>query len=61
MSNNISKIIKSTILEVLKEERQKQLNEFNPTTGRFADEGLSAEQKNLLLKKFLSLEIIRHI
>ena len=60
MSNNISKIIKSTILEVLKEERQKQLNEFNPTTGRFADEGLSPEKK-LTSEKFLSLEIIRHI
>lgn len=51
MSNNVSKLIKSTILEVLKEERQKQLNEFNPTTGRFADEGLSDEQKKLTSEK----------
>ena len=33
MNNEISNLIKSTILEVLKEEKQKQLNEFNPTTG----------------------------
>ena len=49
MNKEISKLIKSTILEVLKEE--KQLNEFNPATGRFADEGLSSEQKKLTSEK----------
>jgi hypothetical protein len=51
MNNDIKKILKNTILEVLKEERQVQLNEFNPTTGRFADEGLSSEQKKITSEK----------
>lgn len=51
MNNEISKLIKSTILEVLKEEQAKQINEFNPTTGRFEDEGLSSEQKKLTSEK----------
>ncbi len=51
MDNDISKLIKSTILEVLKEEKQKQLNEFNPDTGKFSDEGLSSEQKKLTSEK----------
>ena len=51
MNTKTSKIIKSTILEVLKEERQKQINEFNPTTGRFEDEGLSSDQKKLTSEK----------
>lgn len=51
MDNDISKLIKSTILEVLKEEKQKQLNEFNPSTGKFSDEGLSSEQKKLTSEK----------
>jgi ADP-heptose:LPS heptosyltransferase len=51
MDTDISKLIKSTILEVLKEEKQKQLNEFNPSTGRFEDEGLSSEQKKLTSEK----------
>ena len=45
------KLIKEAILEVLREEKQKQLNEFNPSTGRFADEGLSSEQKKLTSEK----------
>tara|TARA_X000000950_G_scaffold286297_2_gene394773 strand:+ start:834 stop:1295 length:462 start_codon:yes stop_codon:yes gene_type:complete len=51
MDKKISQLIKSSILEVLKEEKQKQINEFNPTTGRFADEGLSSEQKKLTSEK----------
>ena len=51
MDTDISKLIKSTILEVLKEEKQKQLNEFNPDTGKFSDEGLSSEQKKLTSEK----------
>ena len=51
MGKDISKLIKSTILEVLKEEKQKQLNEFNPSTGRFEDEGLSTDQKKLTSEK----------
>lgn len=46
-----NKLLKSVILEVLREEKQKQLNEFNPDTGRFADEGLSNEQKKLTSEK----------
>lgn len=46
-----NKLLKSVILEVLREEKQKQLNEFNPDTGRFADEGLSSEQKKLTSEK----------
>ena len=51
MNNEISNLIKSTILEVLKEEKQKQLNEFSSETGRFSDEGLSSEQKKLASEK----------
>ncbi len=51
MNKEISKLIKSTILEVLKEERTKQINEFNPKTGRFEDEGLSSDQKKLTSEK----------
>lgn len=51
MNNEVSNLIKSTILEVLKEEKQKQLNEFNSETGRFSDEGLSSEQKKLASEK----------
>lgn len=43
--------IKKIILEVLKEEKKNQLNEFNPATGRFEDEGLSTEQKKLTSEK----------
>ena len=43
--------LKKVILEVLREEKKKQLNEFNPNTGRFADEGLSSEQKKLTSEK----------
>ena len=65
MNKKTTNLIKSTILEVLKEERKKQINEFNPTTGRFADEGLSSDQKKLTsekiskfgnYQKFISLE-----
>ena len=51
MNKETSKLIKSAILEVLKEERQKQINEFNPATGRFEDEGLSSDQKKLTSEK----------
>ena len=51
MEKKVSKLIKSTILEVLKEENQKQLNEYNPDTGRFSDEGLSPDQKKLASEK----------
>ena len=51
MSNEVNKLIKSAILEVLKEEKQKQLNEFNSDTGRFEDEGLSSEQKKIASEK----------
>jgi|TARA_A200000159_G_C7328513_1_gene341974 ADP-heptose:LPS heptosyltransferase len=51
MSTEIKKAIKSAILEVLKEEKAKQLNEFNPDTGRFEDDGLSSEQKKLTSEK----------
>ena len=59
MGKDISKLIKSTILEVLKEEKQKQLNEFNPSTGRFEDEGLSSEQKKLTSEKISKLGVYK--
>ena len=34
--------IKKVILEVLQEEKAKQINEFNPDTNRFSDEGLTS-------------------
>ena len=49
-SSEIKKKIKQAILEVLKEEKQ-LLNEFDPKTERFADEGLSSEQKRLASEK----------
>ena len=51
MDKKVSKLLKSAILEVLKEEQEKQLNEYNPATGRFEDEGLSSEQKKLTSEK----------
>lgn len=51
MDKKVSKLLKSAILEVLKEEQEKQLNEYNPATGRFEDEGLSPEQKKLTSEK----------
>jgi hypothetical protein len=51
MDKEVSKLIKSTILEVLKEEKKKQLNEYNPDTGKFSDEGLSSDQKKLASEK----------
>ena len=45
------KLVKEAILEVLKEEKQKQLNEFNAETGKFSDEGLSSDQKKLASEK----------
>ena len=49
---NISKFIKSAILEVLKEESKKrQLNEFNPDTGRFSDEVFTTHQKKITSEK----------
>tara|TARA_Y100001934_G_scaffold187470_1_gene221169 strand:+ start:489 stop:950 length:462 start_codon:yes stop_codon:yes gene_type:complete len=51
MNKKTTNLIKQTILEVLKEEKQSQLNEYNPDTGRFADEGLSSKQKRLTSEK----------
>ena len=51
MNKKTTHLIKQTILEVLREEKTSQLNEFNPTTGRFADEGLSSNQKRLTSEK----------
>lgn len=52
MSNDKTKnLIKTAILEVLKEEKEKQINEFNPSTGRFSDEGLTSEQKKIASEK----------
>jgi hypothetical protein len=51
MSKSTQTELKKIILEVLREESQTQLNEFNPTTGRFADEGLSSDQKKLTSEK----------
>ena len=51
MNEKTTDLIKQTILEVLKEEKQKQLNEFNPDTGRFADEALTPGQKKLTSEK----------
>ena len=51
MDKKVSKIIKSTILEVLREEKQKQLNEYDSTTGRFSDEGLTSNQKKIASEK----------
>ena len=47
---DVKKAIKEVILEVLKEEK-KLLNEYNPETDRFSDEGLSTEQKRLASEK----------
>lgn len=43
--------IKKVILEVLQEEKAKQINEFNPDTNRFSDEGLTSEQKKIASEK----------
>jgi len=52
MNKETVSLIKSTILEVLKEEQEKQqLNEYDPKTERFSDEGLSHEQKKLASEK----------
>jgi len=62
--NAVIQLIKESILEVAKEQRD-QINEFNPTTGKFEDEGLSTEQKKLTsdkigkfgkYQKFIALE-----
>tara|TARA_B110000495_G_C23023383_1_gene607558 strand:+ start:1825 stop:2286 length:462 start_codon:yes stop_codon:yes gene_type:complete len=51
MNKKTTHHIKQMILEVLKEEKHSQLNEFNPDTVRFADEGLSSKQKKLTSEK----------
>jgi hypothetical protein len=51
MDKQIKTVIKTVILEVLKEERSSQLNEFNSDTGKFEDEGLSSKQKKLTSEK----------
>ena len=62
MSSEVNKLIKSAILGVLKEEKQKQLNEFNPDTGRLKmKEGCHPNKRKLRLKKFLSLENIKSL
>lgn len=43
--------IKKVILEVLQEEKAKQINEFNPDTNKFSDEGLTSEQKKIASEK----------
>jgi hypothetical protein len=43
--------IKKVILEVLREENAKQINEFNADTNRFSDEGLTSEQKKIASEK----------
>tara|TARA_A100001037_G_scaffold67550_1_gene59998 strand:+ start:36642 stop:37103 length:462 start_codon:yes stop_codon:yes gene_type:complete len=48
--NEVIRLIKESILEVAKEQRD-QINEFNPKTGRFSDEGLSMDQKKLASEK----------
>ena len=48
--NEVTRFIKESILEVAKEQRD-QINEFNPDTGKFDDEGLSNEQKKLASDK----------
>lgn len=62
--NDVARVVKETILEVLKEERD-ILKEYDPKTGRFADEGLSFDQKKLtsekiskfgMYQKYISLE-----
>jgi hypothetical protein len=48
--NNFTRLIKESILEVAKEQRD-QIDEFNSVTGRFDDEGLSSKQKKLASEK----------
>lgn len=48
--SKVISLIKETIREVANEQLE-QINEFNPKTGRFADEGLSTEQKKLTSEK----------
>ena len=48
--NEVIRLIKESILEVAKEQRD-QINEFNPMTGRFDDEGMSSGQKKLASEK----------
>ncbi len=48
--NEVIRLIKESILEVAKEQRD-QINEFNPMTGRFDDEGMSSDQKKLASEK----------
>ena len=51
MSKEIKTVLKETILEVLKEQKKSQINEFNAETGKFDDEGFSNKQKKLTSKK----------
>ena len=48
--NEVTRLIKESILEVAKEQRD-QIKEFNSLTGRFDDEGLSSKQKKLASEK----------
>ena len=48
--NEVTRLIKESILEVAKEQRD-QIKEFNSVTGRFDDEGLSSKQKKLASEK----------
>tara|TARA_Y100001933_G_scaffold45240_1_gene43058 strand:- start:1260 stop:1721 length:462 start_codon:yes stop_codon:yes gene_type:complete len=48
--NEVIRLIKESILEVAKEQRD-QINEFNPMTGRFDDEGMSSHQKKIASEK----------
>lgn len=49
-NTDVKKVIKEAILEVLKEEKS-LLNEYDPKTDKFSDEGLSPEQKKLASEK----------
>jgi len=48
--NEVTRLIKESILEVAKEQRD-AIREFNSVTGRFDDEGLSSKQKKLASEK----------
>jgi lipid II:glycine glycyltransferase (peptidoglycan interpeptide bridge formation enzyme) len=48
--NEVTRLIKESILEVAKEQRD-QIKEFNSVTGRFDDEGLSSKQKKIASEK----------
>jgi hypothetical protein len=51
MNIKTKNLIKSTILEVLGEEKRKHLTEYNPKTDKFSDEGLTFNQKKLTSEK----------